>query len=185
MSDLLIQVLAGVLVAVILATATWIWNGARKRKRRGTPRHVQLHYHIYFSFPIKDRQTVSKYVGAVGKAGYKYFVDSQVDWNARPPGSDFYAPLAEAMEASQLLLFFVTPNTATAEGQLWEVRWSVEQHRKEQILVPILLDGAAPRDLPPLLRTRTAITVGNEDEGPRQVLAQIQALIGPPSELNR
>ncbi len=181
-SQYIVEVAVGLSLAIIGFIFAWLRKRMKRRPPKPTP--SELRYHIYFSFPNTDRAEVEKVIPAIEKAGYKYFYDTQVDWGSITPGSDYYAPLEEALKCSRLILFFVSPNTPNAKGQLWEAEWIDSHPRSDLSVMPMFLTGAATKDLPEQFRRVAGVKIGYpiDQNATDEIVQKIEEVIGTPDD---
>jgi hypothetical protein len=103
-------------------------------------------YDVFVSFNRADREEVLKIIEEISKAGIKVFSDEEIKL-----GDNWQHVINEALSSTGSLLFCIGANTLTSSWQLRELH-AVTTRANVRVL-PILLPGSDPYNLPEDLRT--------------------------------
>ncbi len=90
-------------------------------------------YDIFISYSSRDRETVEAYVQALKDAGYKVWYDS----DGLHGGDEFSKVIAQAIDASRLVVFFSSEHSNKSVWTAGEVTLAI---RGEKPILPVRLD---------------------------------------------
>ncbi|MEU4740462.1 P-loop NTPase fold protein [Actinosynnema sp. NPDC023658] len=140
----------------------------RDRLSRLDTSEVEVRYDAFVSFANEDRPAVIRLVGALSEAGVRVFFDDHV-----PLGSRWEEALDSGLGRADALLYCVGRTSAASEGQLREYGTVAT---RDLLIIPVLLPGADPESMPPLLRSRQWLDLryGITEDGVQQLVSALR-----------
>lgn len=96
---------------------------------------MEMKYDIFISYSTKDREKVQYFVNDLRKQGYNLWMDKD---GIRSGDPSFKKTLVNAIENSQLVLFFSSCNSNNSDWTAKEIGIAVEEHK---YIIPLKLDS--------------------------------------------
>lgn len=105
--------------------------------------------HAFVSYSHRDSDSVIPIVEALSNYGFNIWIDRM----ELLPGEEWSSAIAEAVRDAKVLLWFAGRHTATSSWMKEELN-AIIRSGEDAVIIPILVDGAEPEELPQFLRTR-------------------------------
>lgn len=106
---------------------------------------VNVRYDAFISYPNESRRDVLKIVESISQAGIKVFYDEEIR-----PGERWADVIARSLSSAGTLLFCIGRGTSSSGWQIEELQ--AMANRSNVRIIPILLPGSDPHDVPLALR---------------------------------
>lgn len=94
-----------------------------------------MEYDIFISYSRKDSEIVNQFVQQLTDAGYSVWIDREGIYS----GDQFATKIVEAIESSDILLFFSSVNSNASEWTVREIYYALSEHKT---IIPIKIDEA-------------------------------------------
>src|ERR1035441_1256119 len=119
----------------------------------------QEQYDVFLSYARRDQELVERVARDLRDAGVKVWFD---EW-ALVPGESLRAVGASFGRARLVAAFLGPSGLDKRQNKELEDVLLVSGSDRQTTVIPVLLPGAEPQNLPPFLRNRTAIKVGDPE----------------------
>lgn len=132
--------------------------------------------HAFVSYSHRDIDSVLPIVESLIAKGFNLWIDRM----ELLPGVDWSSSINDAARDASVLLWFAGRHTATSSWMQVELR-AIIGSGEEAIVIPILVDGAEPEELPTFLRSRQWVDArSNVKEAVSQLIIALGKYLGTP-----
>jgi len=134
--------------------------------------------YAFVSYSHRDADAVMPIVNALMDRGFNIWID-RVQLH---PGVDWSASISEALRDAKILLWFAGRNTGSSSWMYEELRAMIRTG-EDVVIIPVLVDGADPNELPAFLKTRQWVDAREGREPAiEQLYHALNDYLGPPAE---
>ena len=142
---------------------------------------LPMKMYAFTSYNHRDADAVLPIVKALMDRGFNIWIDRF----ELQPGVDWSSAISDAVRNAKILLWFAGRNTGSSSWMLEELNAMVRTG-EDAIIIPILVDGADPKELPPFLLNRQWVDARDSHETAiEQICQALETYLGPSSGFSK
>jgi hypothetical protein len=137
-----------------------------------------MNYHAFASYSHRDANSVMPIVESLIAKGFNIWIDRM----ELMPGEDWSSSITDAVRDAKVFLWFAGRHTSSSSWMQEELN-AITRSGEEAIVIPVLVEGAEPEELPLYLRSRHWVDARiNKEEAIGQLVNVLEKYLGVPKK---